>query len=342
MSGGRRSSFYLIVGIGGLLFAVVALSMILNYAQIGAAKNRANEAAASGKLAVLVAVDPIAGLVERIGGDRIAVATLTPAGKDPESFAPTPADLGKLATTRLFFCVGLPVEARFAQNVAAIAPKAKIVDLRAGLDLLASEHSHSDAENVGNGADLNALNVENATVSGDAINGEEGEPLDPHLWTSPALARQIVAKVAAALSEESPNDAEFFAQNAAAFDAELAALQAEIVASLQPFSGRTFVVFHPAYGYFAREFHLSQRAIESGGKAPRARELADLIEFARREGIRAAIVQPEFNRSAAESVARQLGVGLIVHSPLEKDYFANLRALNAAVVAALTPSEYGR
>lgn len=326
MSGGRRSSFYLIVGIGGMLVAVVVLAILLNYALLGAAKKREKDAAASEKLAVLVAVDPIAALVERVGGDRIAVATLTPEGKDPESFAPTPADLSDLATTRLFFCVGLPVEARFAQNVASIAPKSKIVDLREGLDLLTAEHSHSDA------ADASFHSHSNA----------QSEPLDPHLWTSPALARQIVVKVAAALSEESQNDAEFFAQNATALDAELAALQAEITASLAPFSGRTFVVFHPAYGYFAREFSLSQRAIESGGKAPRARELADLIEFARQEQIRAAIVQPEFNRSAAESVAAELGVGLIVHSPLEKDYFANLRALNAAVVSALSPTESGR
>ncbi|MBR4976317.1 MAG: zinc ABC transporter substrate-binding protein, partial [Thermoguttaceae bacterium] len=129
-----------------------------------------------------------------------------------------------------------------------------------------------------------------------------------------------------------------FQANAATLDAELDALQTEITQRLASFKGRTFVVFHPAYGYFANEFHLTQRAIESQGKAPRPRELAELSQTARADGLRALIVQPEFDRAAAQVVANEIGAELIIHSPLEKDYFVNLRALTEALERSLAPS----
>lgn len=339
MSEGRRTKFYLIIGFGGLLCALVATAIVLNYAQLGVAKKRANDRE-NAKIAVLVAVDPLAYFVERIGGDRVSVATLTPAGKDPESFSPTPAELARVAATRLFFRVGLPVEERFEKNVSSVAPNSKTVDLREGLepelksesapDLAASSESTPESD-----ADArDAKNAEAPSIS-ETPSHSHSKELDPHLWTSPKFARSIAARIAARLGEESPENADFFAKNAAELDAELAALETEIANRLAPFAGRTFVVFHPAYGYFARDFQLNQRAIESEGKAPRPRELAELIELVKNEKIRALIVQPEFNRSSAESVANSIGVDLIVHSPLEKDYFANLRSLTDAVAAAL-------
>lgn len=317
----RRSPLYLIVGVGGMVFALIAVLGLLQMAQWGVAQRRLADGA---KIRVLVAVDPLAYLVERIGGDRVVATTLTPTGKDPESFSPTPADLAALASTRLFFHVGLAVEDRFAKNVASIAPDSRAVDLREGLDLLPNpcEHSHGEHSHAEHSHDEHSCS-----------NSE----LDPHVWTSPATVRLLVEKATAALCETSPENAEFFQANAATLDAELAALQTEIATRLAPFKGRTFIVFHPAYGYFAREFHLSQRAIESQGKAPRPRELASLIETARADGARATIVQPEFDRAAAQVVANEIGAELLEHSPLEKDYFANLRALTDVVERSFGP-----
>ncbi|MBR4834120.1 MAG: zinc ABC transporter substrate-binding protein [Thermoguttaceae bacterium] len=313
----RRSSFYLTLGVGLMLCALIAVLGILQLTQWGASRRQLADADAS-KICVLVAVDPLAYLVERIGGDRVVATTLTPTGKDPESFSPTPSDLAALASTRLFFRVGLAVEERFAKNLASIAPESRAVDLCEGLELLPNPCGHSHNHD------------------GDSHSCSTSE-LDPHVWTSPATVRLLVAKATAALSEASPENADFFAANAATLDAELAALQIELSERLAPFEGRTFVVFHPAYGYFANEFRLTQRAVESQGKAPRPRELASLIETAQTDGVRALIVQPEFDRAAAQVVANEIGADLLDHSPLEKDYFANLRSLAEVVERSLAP-----
>ncbi|MBQ2788270.1 MAG: zinc ABC transporter substrate-binding protein [Thermoguttaceae bacterium] len=320
----RPSRLYLTFAVGVALIALVLILGTLALTRLSAARRQASET--DSRLRVLVAVDPLAYLVERIGGDRVAVSTLTPPGKDPESFSPTPSDLAALSATRLFFRVGLPIEERFAQNIASFAPNSRVVDLCENVELLSNPcgHSHSEAD-----GDHSSHPHSHSCSSSE---------LDPHVWTSPAVARLLVRQATAALCETSPENAEFFQANAATLDAELAALQTEISQRLAPFEGRAFVVFHPAYGYFANEFHLTQRAIESQGKAPRPRELAKLSQEARADGLRATIVQPEFDRAAAQVVAKEIGAELIVHSPLEKDYFANLRALTDALERSFAPS----
>ncbi|MBP5622712.1 MAG: zinc ABC transporter substrate-binding protein, partial [Thermoguttaceae bacterium] len=203
------------------------------------------------KLEILVAVDPIAYMVERVGGDIVSVVALTPQGRDPESYAPTPGDLKRVVASRGFFRVGLPIEKRFERNIKSIAPNARAYDLCDNLTLLANPHRHGDHDEE------------------ERDDHDDEDSLDAHVWTSPANARVMVANIAAALAELDSSNAQTYDANAKAFDAELAALQEEIRARLEPYEGRGFVVFHPAYGYFAREFRLEQRAVEFEGKAPR-------------------------------------------------------------------------
>ena len=322
----RRSRVYLIFGVSLMLGALIIVLGISVLTRLGAVRRQAQDDGS--KIRVLVAVDPLAYLVERVGGERVVVSTLTPTGKDPESFSPTPADLAALSSTRLFLRVGLAVEERFAKNIASIASNSREIDLCENVKLLPSPCGHSHSHEEPETADAHSAHSHSCSNS----------ELDPHVWTSPAVARQLIAQATVALCEASPENAEFFQANAAKLDAELDALQTEISQTLAPFQGQTFVVFHPAYGYFANEFHLTQRAIESQGKAPRPRELTELIETARAGGVRATIVQPEFDRAAAQTVADEIGAELIVHSPLEKDYFANLRALTAALKRSFAPS----
>ena len=289
------------------IVAIILLLFVFIYGKLKLAdsERRARDANDQTRLAVLVAVDPCAYLVERVGADRVRVDVLTPKGKSPEDFAPTPAQLAKLTAVKLFLAVGLPIEERFIEKITDLAPEATVVDLMQGLEPLVDECGHDD------------------------------ESIDPHLWTCPAAARHMVERIADALVALDPAGESSYRANAAALDAELAALQTAIAERLAPFHGRAFIVFHPAYGYFAREFHLEQRAIEVDGKAPRPKELEDLVQYARASGVRALIVQPEFNRSSAQTVADKIGAELVVHSPLEKDYFLNLTALVDAVEHSL-------
>lgn len=266
-------------------------------------------------LSVLTTVAPIADLVSQIGGDKIEVVTLVPAGREPETFAPKAAELGKLAGCRLFFRVGLACEEPLIPRLKTICPKLEIVDLREGLPTLAEEHHH------------------------DHESGEEcsADGIDPHLWMSPLLADKMAERIERSLSAfDSPNGV-YYQENRKRFSGRIAELRREIQERLADLPNRNIYVFHPAYGYFCREFDLEQRAIESGGRAPKPKELAELIRRLDDENVRTIIVQPEFSRSAAEAITNSLPIRIVLHSPLENDYFQNLRRLTVLIVGEKTP-----
>ena len=292
MNAVKRNSLLATFAVGCALLAAILLFFLLAYGQLKIADD-AQTKKDDDVARVVVAVEPCAYLVERVGGDRVRVVALAPKGKSPEEYAPSPSQIAPLADSDLFFTVGMPIERRFVESAASLSKDMKIAPLQ----------------------DLD----------------DEDQTIDPHPWTSPALARSMVAKIKDALAELDPQNEPLFAANAAALDDELQRLQREIAEKLAPFQGKFFLTCHPAYGQFAKEFHLEQLAVERDGKAPKPRELEELIQRAKDANVKTALLQPEFNRASAQALANQIGLKLVEHSPLEKDYFANLRALADAV-----------
>jgi zinc transport system substrate-binding protein len=116
-----------------------------------------------------------------------------------------------------------------------------------------------------------------------------------------------------------------YRENLTAFLHHVDALDAELHQMLAPFRGQAFLVFHPAWGYFARTYDLRQVAVEVEGKSPKPQQLARLIAFARKENIQAIFVQPQFSAKSARTIAREIGAEVIAADPLAEDWAANLR-----------------
>ncbi|MEJ2689310.1 MAG: zinc ABC transporter substrate-binding protein [Deltaproteobacteria bacterium] len=131
---------------------------------------------------------------------------------------------------------------------------------------------------------------------------EKGEPphpgeKDPHIWLSPVLLLKMAENTENALAKE---------------DKELL-----------PYKGKTFYVFHPAFGYFAAAFGLIQRAVEAGGHSPSPRQLAAFIERARKHKIRIIFVQPQFDPKGAEAIAKAIDGTVVSLNPLAYDVLGN-------------------
>ena len=91
------------------------------------------------------------------------------------------------------------------------------------------------------------------------------------------------------------------------------------------------MVFHPSWGYFAKEFDLVQIAIEAGGKNPKPRDIVRLIDEAKEEGVKAVFSAPEFNSASAAQIAKEVGVPVIKVSPLNPKWDENLINLAKAI-----------
>ena len=262
-------------------------------------------------LRVFVSVLPLQTFVDKIGGEHVDVHTMVRPGYNPATYDPTPKQISALAKASLYVRIGVPFEHAWMERIRSASPQMQVLDVRAGIEL-------RDMENHRPGHDGH-------------------DESDPHVWTSPQLAIQMVGLIRDRLSELDPAHRAEYARNHDAYVRELETLDQEIRALLDPLSHRKFLVFHPSWGYFADTYGLIQVSIENEGKEPGARALATLIDQARLERIRIVFLQPQFDRRQARQVARAIDGEVIAVDPLAPDYADNLRRVARQFAEALKP-----
>jgi zinc transport system substrate-binding protein len=237
----------------------------------------------------------------------------------------------------------VPFEKAWMERIRSANTKMLVLDAREGIDLREMEaHSHDETEHNEEHHEASGHDDAHDTKQPHDDHDEHDEHADehdheedPHVWVSPPLAKHMVGRIRDQLAELDPAHADVFARNHNAFVAELDALDAELHALLDPLPNRKFMVFHPAWGYFADSYGLTQVSIEREGKEPSARGLAALIDQAKQEKIKVVFVQPQFDKRQARQVAQAIGGVVITVDPLAADYVDNLRRVGQQFAQAL-------
>ncbi len=280
---------------------IVGLMLLLSLLGCGRAASGDEE-----KLTVMVSIVPQKYFVERIGGERVAVMVMVEPGNSPATYEPKPDQLQALSQAAAYFSIGVPFENAWLDKIAAANEDMLMVDTIADVERrpIGAPHTHDDDDHDDD--------------------HHEGVP-DPHVWVSPELVKVQSQAIHAALVQLDPAHADEYQANLDAFIADIDALEADIQQTLAGLESQKFMVFHPAWGYFARDFDLVQIPVEVGGQEPSAQELAHLIEEAQEEGIRVVFAQPEFSTEDAETIAREIGGEVLLISPLAPDWLANMR-----------------
>lgn len=276
------------------------------------------------KVRIAVSVLPLAEFAERVGGEHVAVEVLVGPGQSPHAYDPTPKQLEAIAACKAFFRVGIDFENSLVPRLEKSFKQVRVVDLRTGVtarrmtsaEATAQEHEGEPHDGCVHGA---------------------GAP-DPHSWLSPLNARIQCTTIAETLIELDPAHADVYRRNLAAYHAELDAVHAEIAKALEPLKGREVFVYHPAFGYFLDAYGLRQAPVEINGKEPTARQLAQLIDRAKKADVKVIFVQPQFPTKSAEAVAAAIGGVVIPLDDLAKDYVANLREMARRIREKLRPS----
>lgn len=258
------------------------------------------------KTGVAVTILPQQEFVERVGGDRVDITVMVPPGASPHTYEVTPAQMIKLSNAKAYFKVGSPIEFELTWLDKLIAQNKNIlvVDCSKGIDLIESD----DPDEPGT---------------------------DPHIWTSPRNVKTVVKNICAGLSQVDPQGRQYYEKNRDSYLQQLGELDTTLQASLGNISNRTFIVYHPAWGYFAHDYSLKQLGIEQDGKEPRAAYMSRLINEARAEGIKVVFVSPEFDSRSAETIAREIGGRVVIIDPLAEGYLDNMKEVAAAFEEAL-------
>lgn len=270
---------------------------------------------------VFVSIAPQKYFVQKIGGDLVSVAVLVPAGADPHTYEPKPKQMAELSKCAVYFAVGIDFEKAWLPRIAGTNPKMRIVHTDDGIKKIIMTDHHRDKKS-------------RHGYTGTGHHHHEGTQ-DPHVWLSPALVKIQAEHILHALIDIDPNNQMRYKNNYSAFLKEIDILDAELKNLFAGRKGDRFMVFHPSWGYFAKEYELEQVPIEIEGKAPKPAQLTTLIRHAREHGIRVVFVQPQFSVKSAEMISREIG-GHVVHvDPLTENWAGNLREVARKFITAV-------
>lgn len=295
-------------GNGGLCYFVILMAL----AVLACAQGPEDQA----RPLAYAAIPPQGCLVSRIGGEFVEARVLVGDGQSPHTWEPNPRQVSELARSSVYFLSGMGFEENLLKRLRSAFPDLPTVDLNRGIALLPMEEHESEEGHRHDGHDHGP-----------------GEP-NPHTWLDPSLARIQARTICEALSRVKPELKERFSANLARFETELDSVDALAAGLLAPFRGRAFYVFHPSFGYFAARYGLVQRAIETGGREPSARQLARLVERLAADRARVIFIQPQFPAAAARSLGQSLGVRLEELDPLAADYIDNHVRMARAIAAS--------
>ena len=270
---------------------------------------------AQAKPLVAVSIPPQAYFLKQIAGDRVDVLVMVPSGADAHTYEPKPRQLAALGKAAVYFAVGMDFEQAWLPRFAAASPNMAIVHTDAGIEKMPMvAHEHGEEEH---GHD--------AGKAEEGHHHEAGEP-DPHVWLSPKLAKVLAASMRDALVKADPAGAADYAAGYEKFAASCDTLAADIhrlFADLPP-GEHKFMVFHPSWGYFARDFGLSQEPIEQLGREPGPKALAALVREAKKDGVKVVFVQPQMSDRQAETIATAIDGRVAAIDPLGEDWPAGL------------------
>lgn len=256
------------------------------------------EAAEGVQLVVTASLFPQYDFAREVGGDLVSVTLLLPPGVESHSYEPSPADIIAVNESDVFLYTGETMEP-WAHTIAeSLEGDTAIVDVSEGIALSETHEGNKQEESE---------------------EGHHHGEFDPHIWTDPVRAMQMVENIAAAFMEQDPENAEIYRANAEAYLEKLAALDTEFrdfansLKSRDLYFGGRF-----AMRYFAERYGFTCHAAYDSCAAetePSARAVSEIIDGMKASGARAIYYEELVKPTVALSIAEELGVeALLLHS----------------------------
>ena len=252
---------------------------------------------------ISVTIEPQRYFVEQIVGDIFKVNTIVPPGASPETYDPTPSQMVDLGKSVLYFKVGyLGFENAWGKTLAENNADVKVVNTSSEIPLIEAdgqqyiveEHLHHDEHNH--------------------------QGVDPHIWSSPKSALIMAENMLNALVMTDVENQKKYRSNFIVLRDEIIETDKKIASLLENAPVKSFIIYHPALAYFARDYNLTQYSIEFDGKSPSPQQLKQMIDFAQEKEVKTIFVQKGFDKKNAESLAKEVGASIHLIDPLSYNW----------------------
>ena len=252
---------------------------------------------------ITVSIEPIKYFVDQLTSEQVEVNVMVPMGSSPATYAPTTRQLVKLSDSRLYVGIGhLGFEQAWMGKITDLNPEMKVLYLAEGIDPIVSiGENHGDHIHEGG--------------------------IDPHIWMSPKVVKTFLPVLKEHLLKYFPEQKAIIEKQYVILLNKVSDMDDQYAVMADSLSQKTFMIFHPALSYLARDYGFEQLSIEHEGKEPSPRQLQELIEMGKEHNVRLIFIQAEFDRRNAEMVKEAIGAELVSINPLSYDWFNNLSEL---------------
>ena len=243
-------------------------------------------------------------MIEAIGGEKVSVWILVPQGSDPHNADLKPRQLKELSKADVYVMIGsgIEFEVKSMAKIRDLNKKMLIIDSSKGIELIeAKSQRHIDGNET-------------------EIKGGK----DPHIWTSLRNGKIMVQNIYEGLVMADPENKDYYLKNRDIYTHRLDEADTLITKELRIIENRSFMVFHPSWGYFASRYNLEQISIEIQGKEPKPNELIELVKDAKKHEIKIVFVSPQFSQKSAKTIAQNIGGNVVAIDSLSEDWSNDL------------------
>ncbi len=321
--------FWRILLIGSLILFLLAGC---GSAQNPPAGNSKDGEGSGDKLSVYTSFYPMYDFASKVGGDKVNIVNMVPAGTEPHDWEPTASDVSGLENAAVFIYNGAGMEHWVEDVLKSLQNKELIaVEASKGLTLMEGHHDHEDEDEH----------------KEEDKHSEEEEEYDPHVWLSPLNAKQQMENIKNSFIQADPGNKDYYEANYTKYAEDFDALDKEFKDTLSSLTKKDIIVSHEAFGYLCKAYGLNQIGIEglSPDSEPDPARMAEIIEFAKEHKVKVIFFEELVSPKVAETIADATKAETVVLSPIEglseeqiaagDDYFSvmrqNLKELKAAL-----------
>jgi zinc transport system substrate-binding protein len=255
-----------------------------------------------------VSIPPQKYLLDILANDLLDTNVLLQPGQSPETFDPSPRQMAQLSKSKLYFTLGLSFEQIILKRI------------------------------VANNKELEVINTVK-TIDQSTLQ------FDPHTWLDPVLFESQAYSIYLSLQKLLPQHKKELENNFQLLQQQFKELKIAMddlflnknssLNKNRPGNKNNFVIFHPALSHFARRYQLNQVPIEHEGKHSSAKYLADLMSILKRQSVKYVLVEKQFGKKEAQTVAKVLQAKLLEIDPLAESWLDNMYDIANKVHQAL-------
>lgn len=255
----------------------------------GEASGDAKNSNTGDKLKVVTSFYAMYDFAEKIGGDKVSVINMVPAGIEPHDWEPAASDITNLEKAQVFIYNGAGMEHWVDTVLDSLSNKELVItEASSGITL---QKGHSE---------------------------EEGT-YDPHVWLNPENAKSEMNNIKEAFIKADPNNEAYYSENYETYAAKLDALDKKYKETLTVLENKDIIVAHEAFGYLCNAYGLNQVGIEglSPDSEPDPSKMEEIIQFAKDNKVKVIFFEELVSPKVAETIAKEVGVKTDVLNPLE-------------------------